>query len=268
MTAILAIDAAWTEREPSGVALVVRDVGTGWRCAGLAPSYSSFLALADGVAVDWNARSFAGDWPAADSLLAAAHNLTGQRVSLVTVDMPVSTDRISGRRAGDNAVSTAFGGYWCGTHTPNPRRPGAIGLEFSDGFAAQGYAVAGADVPCGTEGRLLEVYPHPALVRLLSLDRRLPYKQGKSRKYWPGSDIATRIRKLLSAYERIVSALAKRIEDVRLDLPPPGDVPSLAFLKRYEDAIDALVCAWVGIEYLRGRATPYGDATAAIWVPT
>tara|TARA_B100002003_G_scaffold148670_1_gene137814 strand:+ start:724 stop:861 length:138 start_codon:yes stop_codon:yes gene_type:complete len=42
---------------------------------------------------------------------------------------------------------------------------------------------------------------------------------------------------------------------------------SLAGLKTYEDGIDALVCAWVGIEYLRGAATPYGDDDAAIWIP-
>ena len=267
MTAVLAIDAAWTEREPSGVAVLARDARTGWRCAGLAPSYAAFIALAAGVAVDWSARSFTGDRPAADSLLAAAEHLAGQQVGLVTVDMPVSTVPISGRRAADNAVSKAFGRFQCGTHTPNPRRPGAIGRVLSEGFTAAGYPVATTRTGCGTECRLTEVYPHPALVKLLRLERRLPYKQGKSTKYWPGSDIAKRIRNLLSVYDRVLAALTDRISGIGLDLPHPDDVPSLAFLKRYEDALDALVCGWVGIEYLRGRATPYGDKTAAIWIP-
>jgi len=34
-----------------------------------------------------------------------------------------------------------------------------------------------------------------------------------------------------------------------------------------EDAIDALVCAWVGIAYLEDRVVSYGDATAPIWSP-
>jgi predicted RNase H-like nuclease len=41
-----------------------------------------------------------------------------------------------------------------------------------------------------------------------------------------------------------------------------------AALKRYEDALDALVCGWVGIEYLGGRCTAFGDTAAAIWTPS
>lgn len=41
-------------------------------------------------------------------------------------------------------------------------------------------------------------------------------------------------------------------------------------LEKYytEDALDSLVCAWAGTEYLCGRCQPYGDDTAAIWIPT
>jgi predicted RNase H-like nuclease len=42
---------------------------------------------------------------------------------------------------------------------------------------------------------------------------------------------------------------------------------STSGLKRYEDSLDALVCACVGAKYLEGSAVPYGDNTAAIWVP-
>jgi hypothetical protein len=38
-------------------------------------------------------------------------------------------------------------------------------------------------------------------------------------------------------------------------------------LKRYEDALDALISAWVGVEFINGRAIPYGDDAAAVWVP-
>ena len=53
----------------------------------------------------------------------------------------------------------------------------------------------------------------------------------------------------------------------RVALPGPNSCKTLAGLKSYEDALDALVCAWVGTEYLAGRATAYGDCDAAIWVP-
>jgi hypothetical protein len=31
--------------------------------------------------------------------------------------------------------------------------------------------------------------------------------------------------------------------------------------------VDAIVCAWVGIAVLEGRAEPFGDDDAAIWIP-
>jgi hypothetical protein len=37
--------------------------------------------------------------------------------------------------------------------------------------------------------------------------------------------------------------------------------------KAWEDVIDAIVCCWVGLEWLADAAEPYGDEDAAIWVP-
>lgn len=66
-------------------------------------------------------------------------------------------------------------------------------------------------------------------------------------------------------WERILGELAKRIDNVTLKLPE--NPPSKASLKRWEDALDALVCAWVGVEYVEGRATAHGNDAAAIWCP-
>jgi hypothetical protein len=53
---ILGIDAAWTEKEPSGMALL-ESSQVGWRCVAVTPSYGSFLALAEGTPVDWDAKT-------------------------------------------------------------------------------------------------------------------------------------------------------------------------------------------------------------------
>ena len=45
--AVLGIDAAWTEDNPSGVALIAKDLPP-WRCLGVAPSYESYIELASG----------------------------------------------------------------------------------------------------------------------------------------------------------------------------------------------------------------------------
>jgi hypothetical protein len=54
---ILAIDAAWTATQPSGVALV-QHRGSGWHCIALAPSYQSFIEEAAETATDWAVSRF------------------------------------------------------------------------------------------------------------------------------------------------------------------------------------------------------------------
>ena len=76
-----------------------------------------------------------------------------------------------------------------------------------------------------------------------------------------------RIVRLLSQFADIYAAVGNEIEGVSLALPTAATVPSLSSLKRYEDALDALVCGWVDAQYAQGNAIPYGDATAAVWVP-
>ncbi|MCA1794352.1 MAG: hypothetical protein LC660_10880 [Desulfobacteraceae bacterium] len=50
-------------------------------------------------------------------------------------------------------------------------------------------------------------------------------------------------------------------------LPETNDFKTLSFLKRYEDTLDALICAWVGVQFIANETIPLGDSTAAIWCP-
>jgi predicted RNase H-like nuclease len=51
-------------------------------------------------------------------------------------------------------------------------------------------------------------------------------------------------------------------------LPPIEPKASAVELKAFEDMLDAIVCCWVAICALQGRAIPFGDDTSAIWIPT
>jgi hypothetical protein len=57
------------------------------------------------------------------------------------------------------------------------------------------------------------------------------------------------------------------IRDIPIELPGPDNMVSTSGVKRFEDSLDALVCAWVSAKYLEGDTVPYGDSTAAIWIP-
>ncbi|MDZ7344582.1 MAG: DUF429 domain-containing protein, partial [candidate division KSB1 bacterium] len=69
---------------------------------------------------------------------------------------------------------------------------------------------------------------------------------------------------------RLRTALAKRIDGVADWLPPAKSFMkngATSRLKGYEDALDAIVCAWIGCEFLAGRCVAYGDEESAIWLP-
>ncbi len=266
MVGVLGIDAAWTEKEPSGVALLEGSPGA-WRCVAVAPSYDSFLTLAEGKPVDWTIKS-RGAIPDISRLVSAAEKLLGGReLTVVTVDMPLSTTPITGRREADAAISRAFGGKGAAVHSPSAERPGAISDQLTKDFAAVGYPLATATTPAGTPNRLVEVYPHPALMSLTGASYRLCYKVSRSRRYWPDSTPAERRANLLVQFQRILSALNDEISDIPIELPDPTSAIPVTGLKRYEDSLDALVGAWVGMKYLEGEAVAYGDHTAAIWTP-
>lgn len=265
MRSILGIDAAWTHHNPSGVALI-GEKERGWRCIAVAPSYATFLALLDGRSVNWAARA-EGSPPDVAALIDASARRTGVRPTLVTVDMPLATGPITGRRTADTETSRIFGGFGCAVHSPTAARPGPLAHRVMVALAQVGYPLATAETSPGNAPAALEVYPHAAIVRFLGLHKRLKYKVARAAKLWPGTSVEERIAHLLDGFETVWRMIATRVESVDLPLPSPSDVSTLAALKPYEDALDALVCACVGITYLDGRAEALGDDTAAIWVP-
>lgn len=265
---ILAIDPAWTAGEPSGVALVV-EKSDSWRSIAVAPSYQSFMQIADGVPVNWHQNGpFAVENPDPASLLQAAQIMApASEICLVSVDMPVATVTFNRRRLADQLISQEFGGFGCSTHSPTEQRPGRIGRIFSEGFASLGYPVATTATAVGELGHILEVYPHTALLRLLHLHYRFPYKVSRRSRYWPGVPAATCRINLLQSFREILDGLERYISGIEIPIPNDDNQLSFSKMKRFEDALDALVCAWVGTCYLDGAAKPYGDETAAIWVP-
>ena len=119
----------------------------------------------------------------------------------------------------------------------------------------------------------LETYPHAVIVEMLGLEKRLCYKVAKRQRYWPNLTPDERWRNIASEIDRLHSALASRIGGFAdgvpkacaiIDAMPKSKGP---VLKGIEDALDAVVCALVGCEFLAGRAVAFGNQYSAIWVP-
>ncbi|WP_246798458.1 DUF429 domain-containing protein [Rhizobium leguminosarum] len=260
--AVIGIDAAWTLTQPSGIALAVL-TDEGWQLRAAAASYQRFLALADEHAIG-EPRPL-GRMPDMRALLQAGRKLAASPIDVIAIDMPLSKSPILGRRQSDDAVSRAYGGRKSSTHSPSEQRPGIISATLRTQAEREGYALATASI---SPPALIEVYPHPALIELARSTERLPYKAQKIRKYWPSINTKQRKEKLLTQWLDIVDLLKTEISGVKQMLPPIEIKAGAVELKAFEDMLDAIVCCWVAICALDGRAIPYGDETSAIWIPT
>jgi len=259
--AVLGIDAAWTVKEPSGVAAAV-ETASGWRLAAVAASYDEFIARANGV--EPGGERPRGSKPSAADLLDAARRICGARIDLVAIDMPMARHPIVGRRPCDKAISSNYGAKRAATHSPSAERPGKISDPLRAGFEDSGYPLCASAPAKG----LIEVYPHAALIEFLEAGYRLEYKVGKIATYWRNDSPDARHRKLREVWARIVEGLERRVEGVKAALPPPAPEIRGWRLKAYEDKLDAVVCAAVAIAGLNGKAKAFGDENAATWVPT
>jgi len=264
--AVLGIDAAWTSKNPSGLALLQRRAGR-WSWLAIAPSQDVFLSSTPVPPHAWTRPTSPRPLDVARILAASRALLAGREIDVVAVDMPIATAPFDARRNADDALSAAYGAKKAAVHSPTKERPGKVGTDITAAFRRAGYAVATAATPAGARRHILEVYPHAALIELLRLDERLPYKVARSTKLWPGLDPPARRRRIVAAFETILHALERVTAPAGITLPSGDDDAPLARLKPYEDALDAMVCAWVAACYADGKVRAFGDATAAIWTP-
>jgi predicted RNase H-like nuclease len=258
--AVLGIDAAWTLSQPSGVALLSGN-STGWRLVAVEASYQRFHARAHGLTSEVRPT---GSEPNPEELLSSSRKLCGRPVDLVAIDMPLAFTPITSRRLCDDDVSKAYGARKAGTHTPSEKRPGRISDHLRKGFEAGGYPLL---TTVAKAPGLIEVYPHPALIELAGASERLRYKASKVRSYWHWATPSQRQDLLHCEWDRIVTLLEAEIEGVKNALPLPSQRANGLARKSYEDTLDAVVCAWVAVCALEGRAIPFGDESSAIWIP-
>ena len=274
---LLGIDAAWTATNPTGLALL-RPEGDRPRLLRIARSYDEAAALGEGQAPDWLAPVKVGPDALPDVLASWGP------VALAAVDMPLARSPITGRRPADTAVSSAYGARKAAVHSPSAERPGAVGVQLHKALEQAGLSLLttlttlttseSASASPAPEGQwFFETYPHAAIIELLKLSRRLPYKVGKRSSFWPYAPAETRWRWAAVQLDVLRAGLDQVIEGVAAAVPSAQELLGAIekrrgpLLKGVEDALDAVVCAWVAHELQAGRTQAFGDADGAILLP-
>ena len=233
------VDLAWGQRSPTGVAVVDE---AGRLCH---------------VAV-------AGD--DADVLGQLAPFVGGACV--VALDAPLVVTNPSGNRPCEAELNRDFRRFDAGAHPTN------LGLAwFADGGRGGRLCAAlelDLDPRSSSPRRAMEVYPHAASVVLFNLDRTLKYKQKQGREF---EQLRSELLRLMDFVEQLRSA------NPTLDVQTAAwtdlregvvSARSKAQLRRAEDPVDAVLCAYIA-RYVAERpadVTIYGEpATGCIVTP-
>ena len=156
----------------------------------------------------------------------------------VAIDAPLILRNLIGRRGCESELTRMYGNRGAGTHSTNLLRyPFAASVRLSRLLAERGFQHR-----AGPKWQI-EVYPHPALIEIFGLDRRLSYKKGGVLAKATGQALLAQLIGRLAESE-VLKLAFDAPTGVELE---PDCVKQLrgADLKRNEDALDALVCLYI-----------------------
>lgn len=215
----LGVDLAWSQRARTGLA-VVDESGR------LVSSHSS---VTDEKIDQWIAEN--------------AHS-----ARVIAVDAPLVVPNPTGQRVCENLIGKAFGRYNASAHVSNQTKPyfnPPRGLALSQ---RHGWEID--PEYAGEEPLCLEVYPHPAMVGLWSLESTIPYKAKKGRTLEARGHSFGELLDHLERTTPLELATNARWATIRSSV---AEATRQVDLERVEDEIDAIFCAHLAWLWNRDR---------------
>lgn len=182
---------------------------------------------------------------------------------LVAIDAPIIVTNPTGSRECDRLVTRHFGRHHAGTHAVNATNPIFAGGSTR---ALRLCARLRLDVdPHSTQDRrAIEVYPHAATVGLFDLPQVLRYKNKPGRTLPLLRSETTKLLDHLEMLDRATPALTLRgNQQWQVVRTAVQSATTRAALRRVEDRIDAVICAYVAqlAATAPHRLHTFGDAT-------
>ncbi len=181
-----------------------------------------------------------GDDP---EVLAFLRKAAGDGPALIAIDAPLIVPNAEGARPVDRHITRLFGRYGAGCYPAYRNRPGGCtrGERIVAGLSEADFV---QDPHIGFRQAVrsvFEVYPHPAILSLFELDRTLKYKARPKRSLISRRSELTRLRDLLTGLRerRPAMLMPATVTHRHIDT-----LRGVAF-KRYEDLLDATICAYI-----------------------
>ncbi|MEO0454551.1 MAG: DUF429 domain-containing protein [Verrucomicrobiota bacterium] len=233
---IAGIDLAWGYRNPDGICLIEQASSGEWEVR------DWFLSLGTEALIyrcqQWKQEA----------------KEKGKRKGKIwlMVDAPLLCLNQKGRRPVDGECQKVFRIYEAGPHPVNTSMPSVQrALRFSRLMRKEGWIV---DWDPKGQHQMMEVFPHPALVRFLGLKKSIKYKRGsREEKNLAFADLQKKLKRFTAKHLPVIHEQATAM-----------GFWSSSWNKGLEDQLDALICAMVGwhhYEYGGERSQILGNQT-------
>ena len=208
---ILGVDLAWGEKKSDGLCLF--EVSRQRTCV---------------RAIDYTH----GD----EALVAWVQESIGDGSAMILVDAPLVCPNTTASRTVDKQISSMFWRQQAGCYSANStncKRPIRIAKQLATCGFEIGWHLNISD------RLLIEVYPHPAIVRFFDLDRIVKYKKG-------------RVAEKRQEFKRLQGLIRKCLPEQfpRFQMTPElDDLLNQSWSKEIEDCTDAFLCALIGYNH-------------------
>lgn len=196
-----------------------------------------------------------------ESVLATVKGI--DKLTGIAIDASLIINNSSGMRQCEREIGCEYGARGATCHASNTTLyPNADSVYLSAQLLNSGFKHLKGDQ------WQIECYPHPALIEIFALSKRLKYKKGRVAEKRAGQiKLAALLRKLGDS--RI---LQLAINDQAEEICNESAITALKgqALKSNEDALDAIVCLYIaGLYAIKYQGRIFGEPCSGyIWVPS
>jgi len=196
-----------------------------------------------------------------ETVLAIISGIDG--LSGIAIDASLIINNSCGMRQCEREISREYGSRGAACHASNATLyPNADSVYLSSQLLKAGF-----NHLLGNQWQI-ECYPHPALIEIFSLSKRLKYKKGKVAEKRAGQiKLVALLRKLENS--RILKLV---VNEKTSQIMNESHIESLhgQALKNNEDALDSIVCLYIaGLYAIQYQGKIFGEPGCGyIWVPS
>ena len=198
------------------------------------------------------------------SELKETNDLTG-----IAIDAPLIINKVDGQRDCEKEIGETYGSKQASCHTSNTTLyPSANSVKLSNELVSLGFEHLGKE----NAKWQIECYPHPAIIEIFGLEKRLKYKKGLVSERREGQVQLGKLIKGLSNNPVLKLNLSDSLAADHIDEQKIHSLKGQA-LKTNEDALDAIICLYIAALYSihkksRTLGKIFGEIeNGYIWVP-